>query len=97
MPGGSGSSTDQLLARSLENAARMAVADLGTVRIDLRVYQTSGQASAAGAIAQRAVADGARILLGPVFAQEANAAGGVFGRGKYIHNKLEFNSLELQA
>lgn len=75
VPGGSGQQTDQLLARSLENAARLAIADLGGVRIDLRVYQTSGQAAEAGAIAQRAVADGARILLGPVFAQEANAAG----------------------
>ena len=75
VPGGSGSSTDQLLARSLENAARLAIADLGGMRIDLRVYQTTGQAGAAGGIAQRAVADGARIILGPVFAQEANAAG----------------------
>ena len=75
VPGASGSSTDQLLARSLENAARLAIADLGGVRIDLRVYQTAGQAGAATAIAQRAVADGARIILGPVFAQEANAVG----------------------
>lgn len=75
VPGGSASATDQLLARSLENAARLAIADLGGVRIDLRVYQTAGQPGQAGAIAQRAVADGARIILGPVFAQEANAAG----------------------
>ncbi len=75
VPGGSGQQTDQLLAQSLENAARLAIADLGGVRIDLRVYQTSGQAAEAGAIAQRAVADGAKIILGPVFAQEANAAG----------------------
>lgn len=75
VPGASGSATDQLLARSLENAARMAIADLGGVRIDLRVYQTAGQPGPAGAIAQRAVSDGARIILGPVFAQEANAAG----------------------
>ena len=75
VPGGSGASTDQLLARSLENAAKLAVADLGGVRIDLRVYQTTGQAAAAGGLAQRAVADGARIILGPLFAQEANAAG----------------------
>lgn len=75
VPGASGTSTDQLLARSLENAAKLAVADLGGVRIDLRVYQTTGQAAAAGGLAQRAVADGARIILGPLFAQEANAAG----------------------
>lgn len=75
VPGASGSSTDQLLARSLENAAKLAVADLGGVRIDLRVYQTTGQAAAAGGLAQRAVADGARVILGPLFAQEANAVG----------------------
>lgn len=75
VPGGSGQATDQLLARSLENAARMAIADLGGIQIDLRVYNTSGQAGQAGQIAQNAVAEGARIILGPVFAQEANAAG----------------------
>ena len=75
VPSGSGQASDQLLARSLENAAKLAVADLGGVRIDLRVYQTTGQAAAAGGLAQRAVADGARIILGPLFAQEANAAG----------------------
>lgn len=75
VPGGSAQATDQLLARSLENAARLAIADLGGVKIDLRVYQTAGQPGQAGAIAQRAVAEGAKIILGPVFAQEANAAG----------------------
>ena len=75
VPGASGQATDQLLSRSLENAARLAIADLGTNRIDLRVYNTSGQPGEAGAIAQRAVADGAKVILGPVFAQEANAAG----------------------
>ncbi|RRH76709.1 penicillin-binding protein activator [Falsigemmobacter faecalis] len=75
VPGASGQASDQLLARSLENAARLAIADLGGVQIDLRVYQTSGQAGSAGPIAQRAVAEGARVILGPLFAQEANAAG----------------------
>ena len=32
-----------VLARSLENAARLAMADLSGVKIDLRVYQTGGQ------------------------------------------------------
>ena len=75
VPGGSGQATDQLLARSLENAARLAISDLDGVRIDLRVYNTAGQAGQAAAQAQKAVADGAKIILGPVFAQEANAAG----------------------
>ncbi len=75
VPSGSGQASDEYLARSLENAARMAMADLGGVKVDLRVYPTAGQASQAASAAAQAVSDGARIILGPVFAQEANAAG----------------------
>lgn len=75
VPGGSGQASDELLARSLQNAARMAISDLGGVQIDLRVYNTSGQAGQAQAMAAQAIDEGARIILGPVFAQEANAAG----------------------
>lgn len=75
VPGGSGQASDELLARSLQNAARLAIADLGSTRIDLRVYNTAGQPGQAQAMAQKAVAEGAQIILGPVFAQEANAAG----------------------
>jgi ABC-type branched-subunit amino acid transport system substrate-binding protein len=75
VPAGSGQAGDQLLARSIENAARLAITDLGGVQIDLRVYPTSGQPGQASAAAQRAVAEGAVVILGPVFAEEANAAG----------------------
>lgn len=75
VPGGSGQASDELLARSLENAARMAIADLGNSQIDLRVYKTAGQPNQAAAMATQAVSEGAQIILGPVFAQEANAAG----------------------
>jgi ABC-type branched-subunit amino acid transport system substrate-binding protein len=75
VPGGSGQASDELLARSLENAAQLAIADLGGVEIDLRVYNTAGQPGNAQAMAIRAVEEGAQIILGPVFAQEANAAG----------------------
>jgi ABC-type branched-subunit amino acid transport system substrate-binding protein len=75
VPGGSGQASDELLARSLQNAARMAISDLGGVQIDLRVYNTAGQAAQAQAMARQAIDEGARIILGPVFAQEANAAG----------------------
>jgi len=64
-----------LIARSLENAARLAMADLAGVKIDLRVYDTGGQAGLAAQAAVRAVDEGARIIIGPVFAQAANAAG----------------------
>lgn len=75
VPGGSGQASDALLAKSLENAARLAIADLGNVQVDLRVYNTAGSPTQAAAQAQAAVAEGAQIILGPVFAQEANAAG----------------------
>lgn len=76
VPAGSGQSGDEVLARSLQNAARLAIADLGSsTRIDLRVYNTAGQPGQAQAMANKAIDDGAKIILGPVFAQEANAAG----------------------
>jgi len=75
VPGGSGSEGDQLIARSLENAARLAISDLDGVQIDLRVYQTSGNSEIAAQMAKEAVSDGAKIILGPLFAQSANAVG----------------------
>ena len=82
VPAGSGQAGDELLARSLQNAARLAIADLGNVRVDLRIYNTAGQPGQAQAMAIKAADEGAKIVLGPVFAQEANAAGvALAGRG----------------
>ncbi len=90
VPAGSGQASDELLARSLQNAARLAISDLGGVKIDLRVYNTSGQPAQAAAMATKAVDEGAKIILGPVFAQEANAAGNaVASRGV---NVLSFSN-----
>ncbi|WP_170516772.1 penicillin-binding protein activator [Ruegeria atlantica] len=75
VPVGSGQAGDAALARSLENAARLAMSDLQNVQIDLRVYDTRGSSNTAAAVAQQAVADGAKIILGPVYAQAANSAG----------------------
>ena len=75
VPGAGGLPGDDQLSRELQNAARLAIADLGNVRIDLRVYQTSSDPAQAQAMAIRAVDEGAKIILGPVRAQEANAAG----------------------
>ena len=75
VPAGSGQASDALLAKSLENAARLAIADLRNVQVNLRVYNTAGSPAQAAAMAQKAVAEGAQVILGPVFAQEANAAG----------------------
>jgi len=75
VPGGSTDSNDNFIAQNLENAARLAMADLSGVQIDLRVYNTQGSPEQASAMAAKAVNDGARIILGPFFALEANAAG----------------------
>ncbi|MBV1868114.1 MAG: penicillin-binding protein activator [Marinosulfonomonas sp.] len=75
VPGGSENAGDVVLATSLENAARLAIADLDGVNIDLRVYHTAGQSDLAADMARKAVNDGAKIILGPVFAESANAAG----------------------
>lgn len=75
VPSGSGQAGDEFLAQSLQNAAKLAIADLSGVKIDLRVYSTGGQPGQAQAMAIRAADEGAQIILGPVFAQEANAAG----------------------
>ncbi|WP_146345956.1 penicillin-binding protein activator [Falsiphaeobacter marinintestinus] len=75
IPAGSAQSGDALLAKSLENAARLAMADLQNVTIDLRVYDTAGSSTTAAAVAAQAVNEGALILLGPVYAEAANAAG----------------------
>jgi ABC-type branched-subunit amino acid transport system substrate-binding protein len=77
VPGGSGSATDEALARNLERAARMAVGDLQGVKIDLRVYNTRASANGAAAAADKAIKEGAKAIVGPVYAQAANAAGKV--------------------
>lgn len=74
VPRGSGNASDEVLARALENAARLAIADLGDVAIDLRVYNTAAAAGTTQQVAMQAVADGARIILGPVYGENANAA-----------------------
>ena len=65
------------LAQSLENAARLAVQDLGDVQVELKVYDTAGTPEGATRAAQLALADGADVFLGPLFAESANAAGQV--------------------
>ena len=70
------------LAQDLENAARLAAGDLSGAEIALQVYNTGGTAAGAAGAATQAVADGAKIIIGPLFADAAAAAGSaVAGRG----------------
>ena len=85
VPAGSGNAADDALARSLENAARLAMTELAGVTIDLRVYSTAASATQAAAVAKQAVSEGAKIILGPVYAQEAAAVGvAVAGQGTNV-------------
>ncbi|NNE88752.1 MAG: penicillin-binding protein activator [Silicimonas sp.] len=71
------SANGSALATSLENAAWLAVADLDAVEIDLKVYDTAGTSQGATLAAQQAISDGARMIVGPLFAESASAAGAV--------------------
>ncbi len=75
IPFGSEDSNNDVLATSLQNAAQLAVSDLGDIKIELRVYKTAGSKNAAAEAARKAVDEGAKIILGPVFADAANSAG----------------------
>ena len=63
------------LARSLTNSARMAAATARGATIDLRIYNSGAEPGTAVASANQAVNEGAKIILGPLFADSANAVG----------------------
>lgn len=75
VPSGSGDQADEFLAQNLENAARMAIADLNGAQIDLRVYASGSDPAQTAAAATQAANDGARIILGPLYSGTVNAAG----------------------
>ncbi|MEM5476503.1 penicillin-binding protein activator [Pacificibacter sp. AS14] len=90
VPYESAQEADNGLAQSIENAARLAMADLDGVEIDLRVYATGGQAERASAAASRAVNEGAKIILGPVYGGSAKLAG--IAAGNAGVNVLSFSN-----
>jgi ABC-type branched-subunit amino acid transport system substrate-binding protein len=77
VPLGSADPDRNRLGQSLVNAARLAQGDLRDAAVDLRIYETGGDPDRAAAAAARAVAEGARIIVGPLFGQEAQAVGPV--------------------
>lgn len=67
---------DSVVARGLENAARLAASDLqGTTNIQITVYDTAGQAALAATVARQAVSEGADIIVGPLRSDAAAAVG----------------------
>ncbi len=71
VPLNSGQSELDFLGTSLVNAARMAQGDLAGVDIDLKVYPTAGDPTAAATAATQAMAEGAQIFIGPLFSTAA--------------------------
>ncbi len=74
VPSGSGDASDEGLALSFQNAARLAISDLGGVAIDLKVYPTGSSPAGAQTAAKQAAMDGAEVILGPLRSEESNAA-----------------------
>ncbi len=77
VPLGSGNAVTDQLAQSLINAARMAQSDIRGAVVDVRVYETAGTAEMATSAATRAVAEGAQIIVGPLFSPATTAAASV--------------------
>ncbi|MEM1236717.1 MAG: penicillin-binding protein activator [Pseudomonadota bacterium] len=75
VPGGSGVGELDAIALSLENAARLAVADLNGVTVNLTVYNTRRDPGTAVNATNQAISDGADIILGPLDGEVAAAVG----------------------
>ncbi len=90
VPLASGNSVTEQLAQNLVNAANMAVRDLSGANIDLRVYETGGNAEMAAAAATRAVADGAQIMVGPLYSASTAAVAPIAARAGI--NVLSFSN-----
>lgn len=75
LPLSSGQGGDAIVARSLENAARLAAAEATGVTIQITVYDTAGIAAQAANVAREAVADGADVIVGPLRSDAAAAVG----------------------
>lgn len=66
-----------LAGQALRNAADMAVAEFNGPNIQITVEDDAGNPDVARGAAQQALEKGARIILGPMFAQSVNAVGQV--------------------
>ncbi|MCW3798657.1 penicillin-binding protein activator [Sphingomonas sp. BN140010] len=62
---------DAALGQALANAARLALADTGNQSIELKVYNTD--AGGAAAAANRALGEGAQLILGPLLSDQVRA------------------------
>src|SRR4030095_4398245 len=65
---------DGPVGTSISNAANLALVDTGEQTIRISVYDSAGAGGAAAA-ATRAIAEGNRLILGPLLADDVRAAG----------------------
>ncbi len=66
-PLGSGDPGRERIGVNLVNAAKLAQADLTNASIDLVVYPDQGTSAGGAAAARQAVAEGAKLIIGPLF------------------------------
>ncbi len=90
VPYDSGKPLNDQLAENLVNAARMAQSDLQGATIDLRIYNTGADPVRAAAEAERAIGEGAQIIIGPLFSGATSAVGTV--AAKHNVNVLSFSN-----
>ncbi len=67
----------QKIAQGIVDAAQLAATDISDPRIRVRKYDTAGDANRAKSMTEAAIADGADIIIGPVFGASAKAVGPV--------------------
>ena len=70
---------DGPVGTSISNAARLALVDAGEKTITLSVYDSAAPGGAAAA-AERAIAEGSRLILGPLLSEDVRAAAPVARR-----------------
>src|SRR5262245_20410431 len=69
---------DGPVGTSISNAARLALLDTGNQSVDLKIYDSTQ--GGAAAVTARAVADGNKLILGPLLAEDVRAAAPVARR-----------------
>lgn len=74
------SGKEAALGEAMQNAATLAFTDRGYAAFELLFEDTGSSSAGAAAAAQRAVTAGSNMILGPIFADEARAAGTVASR-----------------
>jgi ABC-type branched-subunit amino acid transport system substrate-binding protein len=73
LPMAEGAAETRAVANSIERAAELALFDSGNSDIVLMPRDDGGAPETAAAAAERAIADGAEIILGPLFAQSVSS------------------------